>query len=79
MKDVLEQLADIEVRQPPPEFNRQLHARLNRVLTGQHLLDLVFGAVPCAAAHFLCALASFAAFSFTGKFDDERRPKEPEK
>ena len=73
MKDFLEQLAEIEVRDPPPDFDRQLHQRVNRSLMIQHLLDLVFGAAPWALACFFRALVGLCTFSLTGKFDDERR------
>lgn len=73
MKDFLEQLAEIEVRDPPPDFDRQLHQRVNRSLMVQHLLDLALGAAPWAMVCFLRALVGLCTFSLTGKFDDERR------
>ena len=74
MKDFLERLAELEVRQPPPEFDRQLHQRLNQSLAAQHLLDFVAGAMPWAIACLLRALLGWLAFTLTGKFDDQRRP-----
>ena len=75
MKDFLDQLADMEVCEPPPEFNRQLHDRVNRTLLVQHLVDLVLGAAPWALAHLARSVAAWFAFTLTGKFDDQRRPK----
>jgi hypothetical protein len=75
MNDFLEQLADVEVREPPPEFNRQLHQRVNRSLLAQHLLELVTGGLPWALLHFLRGVMAVVAFSLSGKFDDERRER----
>jgi hypothetical protein len=68
--DFLEQLAKIEVRQPPPEFDRQLHQRVNRTLLAQHLLGLVVGSIPWAVAQFLRCVLGALAFSVTGRFED---------
>jgi hypothetical protein len=73
MKDFLEQLADLEIREPPPQFDRQLHQRLNRSLLAQHVVELVTGAAPWALAQLLRAVTGFFVLSLTGKFDDERR------
>ena len=73
MKDFLDQLAELEVRDPPPDFDRQLHQRLNRSLVVRHVVELLTGAAPWAIVHFLHALAAVAAFSLTGKFDQDRR------
>ncbi|MGD0898912.1 MAG: hypothetical protein ABR915_13825 [Thermoguttaceae bacterium] len=75
MKDFLEQLAEIEVRDPPPEFDRQLHQRLNRSLVVQHVVELVTGAAPWALGHFFRALGGFVAFTLTGEFADDGRPE----
>ena len=45
MKDFLEQLADGEVREPPPDFDRRLHLRVNRTLVVQHVIDFFIGAI----------------------------------
>lgn len=68
MKDLLEQLAEMDVAPSPPEFDRQLHQRLNRSLIAQHLLDFTMGAVPWALWHFFCAVAGMIAFSMSGKY-----------
>jgi hypothetical protein len=67
MKDFLEQLAEIEVRDPPPEFDRQLHERLNRLLLAQHLADFLLGGVPWAIVHFFRGVVDFFAVTLTGK------------
>jgi hypothetical protein len=66
--DFLEQLADIEIREPPPEFDRQLHAKVNRSLVVQHLLDFAVRAFPWAMFHFARGVAGLVVFSITGKF-----------
>ena len=73
MKDFLEQLADLEVRELPPQFDRQLPQRVNRSLLVQHVVELATGAAPWALAQFFHAVGGFFALSLTGKFDDERR------
>ena len=45
MKDFLEQLADGKVREPPPDFKRRLHERLNRTLLVHHVIDFFVGAI----------------------------------
>ena len=73
MKDLLEKLAELEVVPPPPEFDRQLHDRVNRSLLAQHLTDFFAGAVPWVLMHFFRAVLGMAAFSLTGKYEDERK------
>ena len=73
--DFLDQLAAIDAPEPPPEFDRKLHDRVNRALLLQHLLGLAVGSIPWAVFHFLRAVLGAAAFSFTGRFDDRKREK----
>jgi hypothetical protein len=73
MKDFLEQLADLEVRQPPPEFDRQLHDRLNRALLVQHIADLILGGVPWALSHFVRSVGGWFRLTFTGKLNERER------
>jgi hypothetical protein len=77
MRDFLEQLAELEVRQPPPEFDRRLHERLNRTLLVQHFVDLVFGAMPWAMVHLLQAAIALVAFSITGKYPSSKNSSPP--
>ena len=75
MKDFLEQLAELEVREPPPEFDRQLHQRVNRTLLVQHLVDLLLGAIPgrpCTSPQ----PGGMVAFTVTGKFRRRQRARE---
>jgi hypothetical protein len=74
--DFLDQLATIEVQEPPPEFGRQLHQRVNRALLVQHLFGLALGSIPWAMRHFLLGTLGAIVFTVTGKFDDQRRRKE---
>ena len=61
--DFLDQLAAIDAPEPPPEFDRKLHQRVNRALLVQHLFGLAVGSVPWAVFHFLRAVLGAAAFS----------------
>ena len=74
MNDFLDQLSQQPVAEPPPEFDRQLHARVNRTLLVQHVLDLLLGALPWAAAHFCRAVAGWLVLTLTGQFPNERKP-----
>lgn len=67
MNDPFEQLSELEIAPPPPAFDRQLHARLNRALTFQHLLDWIVGALPWALLGFAQSLAGFAVYTFAGR------------
>lgn len=53
MKDILEQLAELEVREPPPDFDRRLHERVNRMLLAQHLIDFIVGGIAWGVVHLL--------------------------
>jgi len=70
MKDFLEQLAELDVREPPADFDRQLHRRLNRTLLVQHLLDFVVGGIAWSLGHFLRATLGWLLFTITGRFPD---------
>lgn len=72
MNDPLEQLALVEVPEPPAEFDRQLHHRLNSRLIVQHMADLVLRIMPWAMLQMGLALLGLLRFSLTGRFDDER-------
>ena len=73
--DFLEQLAELEVPEPPAEFDRQLHGRVNQWLLVQQLLDLALRGLPWAVLCFARALVGLGAFSITGRFPDERTPE----
>ncbi len=73
--DFLDQLATLEAPQPPPEFDRQLHQRLNRALLTQHLLGLAAGCLPWVLGCFLRGLLGAVIFSITGRFGEPERPK----
>jgi hypothetical protein len=73
--NLLEQLAELEVAPPPPQFDRELHQRVNRTLLAQQVADLAIGAVPLAAVEFLRAVAAALAFTMTGHFPQDRREK----
>ena len=78
MDDPLEKLALLEVPEPPAEFDRQLHERLNQRLIVQHVADLVLRVMPWAIFELGRAAVELFGFTLTGRFDDERHPKKPE-
>ena len=73
MKDFLEQLADLEVREPPPDFNRRLHQRVNRMLVVQHVIDFFLGAIASAATHFFRATLGWLQYTITGRYPEHDR------
>ena len=73
MKDFLEQLAESDVREPPPDFNRRLHQRVNRTLVVQQIVDFLVGAIVWSAAHFFRATFAWLLFTVTGRFPDRDR------
>lgn len=68
MKDVLEQLAELEVGEPPRDFDRRLHQQVNRTLLTQHLLDFLLGGVLWSTFHFLRAAFGWLVLTVTGQF-----------
>ena len=70
MKDILDQLSELEVREPPRDFRRRLHQRVNRTLLAQHLLDFLFGGIAWSTFHFLRAAFGWLLFTVTGRFPD---------
>ena len=72
MKDILEQLAELEVREPPRDFDRGLHQRVNRALLAQHLMDFFLGGIVWSALQFLRAAFGWMLFTITGRFPDRR-------
>jgi len=71
--DLFEQLGDLEVP-PAPEaeqFDRQLHARVNRSLVAGQLTDMAVGGLPWAAMHFTRALVGLCALTLTGRYDNK--------
>ena len=73
MKDFLEQLADLEVVEPPSDFNRRLHQRVNRTLLTQHVIDFFVGAIAWSVPHFFRAAFGWLLLTITGKFPDRNR------
>lgn len=73
MKDILEQLAELEVREPPRDFNRRLHQQVNRALLAQHLLDFFLGGVIWSTLHFLRAAFGWLLFTIMGRYRDADR------
>ncbi len=73
MKDFLEQLADGKVREPPPDFKRRLHERLNRTLLVHHVIDFFVGAIAWSAMHFFRATLGWLFLTITGRFPNRDR------
>ncbi len=71
--DLFDQLAELDVPQPPERFDQQLHERVNRSLVIGQFVDLVFGAVPFAIVHFARSLVGLVIFTITGRY--ETKPK----
>jgi hypothetical protein len=72
MADFLEQLADMEVPEPPAQFDRQLHNRVNRVLLLQQLLEFALVFLPRSALHFARAVLALLVYSTIGRFPAEK-------
>ncbi len=73
MKDFLDRLANMEVHEPPSDFNRQLHERVNRTLVIQHVIDFFVGAIAWSAVQFFHATIGWLVFTIMGKFPDRDR------
>ena len=73
--DFLEQLAQLDVPAPPSEFDQQLHQRVNQSLMVQQIIDLMVRGMPWAMLHLARALAGLGMFSMTGRYPEERTPK----
>jgi hypothetical protein len=73
MKDFLDQLAELDVREPPPDFNRKLHDRVNRTLLAQHLIDFVVGGISWSLVHFFRATLGWVLFTLTGRYGDQKK------
>ena len=73
----LDQLADVEVPVPPPEFQHELHGRLNDWLLIVHASDLIAGAFPFAIKTFARAVGGLLGMTITGSYpsgeNDETR------
>ena len=70
MKDFLEKLAELEVREPPSNFDQKLHERVNRTLLVQHVIDLFVGGVFWSGFHFLRAVLGWLFFTVTGQYQE---------
>ena len=74
MKDFLEQLADGKVREPPPDFRRRLHQRLNRTLRGSARHRLLSRCHRLERGAFLPRHARLAASDHYGPIPRPRPP-----
>jgi len=66
--NLLEQLAELEVPPPPPQFDAQLHENVNRALLATQIVDLFVSALPWALLQFGQAFLGFVSFTVTGKY-----------
>jgi hypothetical protein len=67
--DLFERLADLEVPPPPPQFDEQLHLRVNRSLVIGQFIDLLVKGLPWSLAHFARALVAAIGFTITGRYE----------
>ena len=70
VRSVFEQLGEQRVPQPPPEFRRQLHERLNARLTTVQLVEFAVRVLPFAFFHFLNSLGGAVIFTLTGRYPE---------
>ncbi len=73
--DFLDQLADVDVPPPPAEFGQELHVRVNRTLTYLQLIEFACAALPWALWELGRALAGWARFTLSGKYDWNRKKR----
>jgi hypothetical protein len=64
----LDQLADEEVPVAPPDFQRQVHRRLNHWLLVVQIGDMVAGAFPYAVQHFVRAVGGLIQLTLSGEY-----------
>ena len=62
-----EQLAVLEVPEPPQPLDLHVRQRLNRILLIHHMLDFLFGAVPRVFATLANPLAHLIEHTLTGR------------
>ncbi len=68
MKNFLDQLADEEMPAMPSELDANLHHRINNLLLGQQVLELICFGIPYVFFHLLHALTAAAVFSISGRY-----------
>ena len=68
MKNFLDQLADEDMPVMPDEFDTNLHHRINNLLIGQQVLELICFAIPYVFFHYLHALTGATCFSMSGRY-----------
>ena len=71
--NLFDRLADLEVPPPPPQFDKQLHERVNRSLVVSQMVDLAVRGLPWAMLHFARAFVGFVAFTLTGRYETPNR------
>ena len=64
----LDQLADVEVPVTPPDFQRQVHRRLNHWLLVVQIGDMIAGAFPYAVQHFARAVGGLVQLTLSGEY-----------
>jgi hypothetical protein len=66
----LDQLADVEVPVAPPDFQRQVHRRLNHWLLVVHIADMIAGAFPYAVQHYAQAVNGLIRLTLSGNYPE---------
>jgi hypothetical protein len=65
--DLWEQLAEAEIPAPPPQFERQVHQRLNQTLLAVQLADLLLKGMFFAIGQFALAVLHLVSVTLTGR------------
>ncbi len=74
-KNFLDQLADEDVPVMPSKLDANLHDRINNLLCGQQVLEVICCAIPYVFFHYLHALAGAAALTVSGRYPESRNLK----
>ncbi len=70
MKNFLDQLADEDMPVMPGELDANLHHRINNLLIGQQVFELICCAIPFVFFYFLHAITGAAFFSISGRYPE---------
>ena len=67
VEELLERLAEADVPPVPPELDKKVNDRLNRLLLVTHLADLAVRGTVWAVVQFIRPLAHLIVLTLTGK------------
>ena len=66
--DLFDQLAEADVPPPPPQFDHQLHKRLNQTLIAMHVVELCMRCLPWCLMQFSQAIIGAIRYTVTGRY-----------